>query len=285
METTIVTSLIAAGTSIFTIVILKPLVDKHLLKFQLKQNHIAEQSKKVKEHIAHHKGKILKAADILNQRLKNFAKNHNETWLIIENGDYKKSNHYMDTFVYRFLSFFAEIKLLEKDLIYIDTTISQKNDLRMLKYFRLLHEVMCDVDLFEGFNYNKSYATDHFFTTPFYNFSNSIIQDGKVIELDDFIQKKEEILPKITQIYKFFDSINPNEDRLRCERLKAFHLILIAFLNEYGYDYQKTNNNKYVALKNSYGEYKLLNNLEELVEKFKLNKFYGHIEKVIRKVK
>lgn len=284
MEKEITTALIAAGTSLGTVIIFKPFVDKHLLKFQLKQNYIAEQSKKVKEHIALHKGRLLYSAELLNNRLKNYAKNHNESWLIC-NGIYTDANHYMDTTVYRFLSFFAHIKLIEKNLIYLDTTISQKVDIRMLKYFRLFHEVMCDVDLFDGFTYNKTYQTDHFFTTPFYNLSNNLIVDNKVIDLDEYISKKSLILDKISIVYKFFDSINPTEMRLRCERLKAFHLILMAFLNEYGYDYQKTNKKQQLLLKANLGSYKLISNLQCLIRKFKLNRICGSLERVIKRVK
>lgn len=280
MEKEVMTALISAATSVGTVLLFKPLVDKQLLKFQLKQNYKAEQSKKVKEHIAIHKGQLLACAELLNNRLKNFAKNYTEPWLIT-NGSFANVNHYTDTTVYRFLAFFAEIKLIEKDLIYLDATISQKVDLRMIKYFRLFHEVMCDVDLFEGFTYDKTFQTDHFFTSPFYNLSNSLIIDNKVIDLDKFILDKPTFLNKIDIVYKYFDSINPNENRLRCERLKAFHLILIAFLNEYGYDYQKTSKEKQQFLKQKLGDYKLLENLKHLVAKFKLNKFCGPLEKVI----
>jgi hypothetical protein len=286
MEKEIFTALISAGTSIGTVILFKPVVDKHLLKFQLKQNYISEQSKKVKEHIAKYKGQLLSSAELLNSRLKNYAKNHNELWLIC-NGDYINARHmhYVDTTTYRFLAFFANIKIIEKDLIYLDTTISQKVDLRMIKYFRLFHEVMCDVDLFKNFQYDKTYQTDHFFTSPFYNLANNLIENNKVIELDEFLSRKTILLPKIELVYKYFDSISPSENRLRCERLKAFHLILISFLNEYGYDFQRTTAKRQAELKVSLGDYKLLDNLEHLVEKFKINNFWGHIEKVISRAR
>lgn len=280
----LIVALISAITSILTVLIFKPFADRKLLKFQLKQNYISEQSKKVKEHIATFKGKLLTSAELLNTRLKNFAKNHNEPWLN-SNNNYTVQNHYMDTTVYRFLSFFANIQLIEKNLNYLDTTISQNNDLRMLKFFRIFHECMCDVDLFHGFEYNKNLPTDHFFTTPFYNLSNNLIHKNKVIDLDKYIETKLEILPKIISVYKFFDGINPNEDRLRCERLKCFHLLLISFLNEYGYDYQRTDKKQQKRIKNNLGEYRLLDNLEFLVKKFKLKKICGQIQKVIANVR
>ena len=274
METNLITAIIAAGTSIITTTIFKPFWDKHLIKFQLKQNYIANQSKKAKEHIALHKSPLLKSAELLNQRLKNFAKNHNKGWLNIA-GNYSSNSHYIDTTVYRFLSFFAQIKIIEKDLIYIDTTIAQKNDIRMLKYFRVFNEVMCDVDLFEGLQYDMNYQTDHFFTSPFLNLTNLMIESNRVIELEDFLKLKISSLEKIEIVYQFFDSLSPTENRLRCERLKALHILLIAFLNEYGYDYQKTPKEKFNSLKSQLGEYKLLKNLETLISKFKLNRLFN----------
>lgn len=281
MNEEIISALIAAGTSIATVLIFKPLIDKHLLKFSLRQNYIFEQSKKVQNHIALHKSQLLKSAELLNNRMKNYAKNYNEGWLNV-NGNYKIRNHYIDTTVYRFLTFFAQIHLIENGLIYIDTTISQKRDIRMLKYFRIFHDVMCDVELFKGYNYDQDVAIDHFFTTPFYDLSKNLIVDGRVIDLDTFWERKDEMLEKIGDVYAFFDSMHPKEKRLRCERIKIFHLILIAFLNEYGYDYQRTSSDTLKLLKEELGAYKLLNNFKPMIRKYRLNRMFGEIEKIIK---
>lgn len=284
MDSTILSALISAVTSIGTVLIFKPLIEKHLLKFNLKHSYIFEQSKKVQNHIAKHKIQLLRSAELLNNRMKNFAKNYHKGWLDV-NGMYQEDNHYIDTTVYRFLAFYAQIQLIENDLIYIDSTISQKKDIRMLKYFRLFYDVMCDVEMFNGFEYDINIAKDHFFTTPFYNFSNNLIENGKVINLDTYLEKKNELLSKIKDVYIFFDSMSPKEKRLRCERLKIFHIILIAFLNEYGYDYQKTSSKTLKLLKKELGNYKLINNLKPLIKKYKLKKFFrGQIETIISKL-
>lgn len=284
MDSKILSALISAGTSIGTVLIFKPLIEKHLLKFNLKYNYIFEQSKKVQDHIAKHKVQLLRSAELLNNRMKNFAKNYHKGWLDV-NGKYQEDNHYIDTTVYRFLAFYAQIQLIENDLIYIDSTISQKKDIRMLKYFRLFYDVMCDVEIFNGFEYDINIAKDHFFTTPFYYFSNNLIENGKVINLDTFLANKNELLSKIQDVYIFFDSMTPNENRLRCERLKIFHIILIAFLNEYGYDYQKTSSKTLKLLKKELGDYILIKNLKPLIKKYKLKKvFRGQIETIISKL-
>lgn len=86
-------------------------------------------------------------------------------------------------------------------------------------------------------------------------------------------------------VYQFFDGIVPTETRLRCERLKTFHILLIAFLNEFGYDYQKTSRKKQKLLKNQFGDYKLLDNMYFLVRKFKLNRPFGFIESAISRAR
>ncbi len=247
METAIVTASIAAGTSLATILVIKPWVDRKIHIFQLRQNFKAEQIKKIKNVFAEHKNKLLKAGEKLNNRLKNFAKNHQENWHSVS-GNYTVDTHYLDTTVYHFLSFFANIQLIEKQLIHLDTTISDKSDLRTIKFFRLFHDVMCDVDLFEKFQL----ATDHFFSTPFENFSNNLIENNEVINLDKFMDNKPLILDKIKPIYAFIDGMSPSENRLRLERLKIFHLSLIAFMNEFGYDYQKNTTEKNFRVKDAH---------------------------------
>ena len=284
MDTAILTGIISAGTSVITVIAIKPFVDRKLLVYQLKQNFRSEQTKKIKDVFAVYKNGLLKSAELLNARLKNYAKNHAEGWLNV-NGNYTNPTHYLDTTVYRFIAFFAYVHLIEKKLIYLDTTISDSSDLRTIKYFRLFHEIMCDVELFDGFTYDKTYATDHFFTTPFENISNSLIQSDSVINLENFDSSRQTILPKIEKVFKYFDGMSPTESRLRYERIKIFHLALIAFLNEFGYDYQRTSHKKIQELKIILGNYKLLSNFEKLVKKYKLNKFLGNIERVIKKAK
>jgi hypothetical protein len=284
MDKTIIVALIASGTSIATLVIFKPIIDRYFLKFQLRQTYKAEQAKKVKDHIAIHKGILLQCVENLHGRLKNYAKNHSEPWLKA-NGNYIPERYYLDSTVYRFLVFFAQIKIIEKDLIYIDTVIAQKKDLRMLKYFKLFHIIMCDVDLFENHVYDANEETDHFFSNSFYSLSNSVIDNKQIIDFEEFIMKKPIIISKIEKIYKYFDSINPNESRLRCERLKILHLALIVFLNEYGYDYHKTDTKKLKFLKQKLGTYTLIDNFRKMIKKVKLNKTYSDpFEKVIEAV-
>src|SRR4030095_3007406 len=233
MEPALLTGIISAGASIITVIAIKPFVDRKLLVYQLKQTFRSEQTKKIKDVFAVYKNGLLKSAELLNARLKNYAKNHAEGWLNA-NGNYTNPSHYLDTTVYRFISFFAYIQLIERKLIYLDTTISDGSDLRTIKYFRLFHEIMCDVELFDGFTYDKKYAVDHFFTTPFENIGNSLIDDNSVINLEKFDSSRQTILPKIDKVYKYFDGLSPTENRLRCERIKIFHLALISFLNEFG---------------------------------------------------
>ena len=66
---------------------------------------------------------------------------------------------------------------------------------------------------------------------------------------------------------------------------KIFHLALISFLNEFGYDYQRTPIKKIQELKTALGDYRLLSNFEKLIKKYKLNKIFGNIERVIKKAK
>lgn len=285
METALKIALISAGTSIATVLLLKPFVDSQLLRFQIKLNHKAEQSKKIKDVISKYKNGLLKSGEKLNNRFKNFAKNHGKDWHKV-NGAYQNESHYIDTTVYWFLAFSAHIQLIEKKLIHIDTTISRKSDLRLVKYFRMFHDVMCDVDLFEGVPYDSDFAIDHFFSTPFANMSNVMIDDDDVINLDDFISRKNQIQTNIEPLYRFIDGVNTTEARYRFDRLKIFHLCLVSFMNEFGYDYQKTKKEKFDELKQLWGQYRFIDNLEKhFIRRYKLNKCFGTLERNINRIR
>ncbi|WP_157698439.1 hypothetical protein [Sphingobacterium sp. G1-14] len=272
MDDKILIALISAGTSIATTILFKPFVEKGLLLHKIKHEHRASQAKLVKEHIAKHKSVLLSSAESLRNRLVNLFQNNLEGWHNV-NGNYLNHSHYIDSTVYRFISFFHSLKMIENNLIYLDPTNSTKSDLRILKYIRLAKDVMCDTALFDGSDYDKSYASDHFFSTPF-DETIALFTENSSISYEEFISKKQDKPEKFKSIFQFFDNINLVEDRLRMERIKILHLLLIGLLNEYGYDFHKTKGNKIKELKNNIGGFKLLKTYIKLRERYKLNKRY-----------
>ncbi|MDM1296536.1 hypothetical protein HX021_19800 [Sphingobacterium sp. N143] len=195
MDEKILIALISAGTSIATTIVFKPFVEKGLLLHKIKHEHRSSQAKLVKEHIAKHKSILLSSAESLRNRLLNLFQNYQEGWHNV-NGEYEDNSHYIDTTVYRFISFFHALKMIENNLIYLDPTNSTKSDLRILKYIRLTKDIMCDIALFEGFNYDKNYAKDHFFSTPF-DETIALFSKNCSISYQKFRDKKTNNLDKL----------------------------------------------------------------------------------------
>ncbi len=268
MDPKLLTAVIAAATSSVTTVFIKPFIDRNYLIFKLKHEHRATQAKLVKEHIAKHKGNILKASESLKNRLNNLAKNHNMGWL-----GYNKSindhSHYLHTTVFRFVRFYHSLSLLEHNLVFLDATNSTKTDKRILKHFRIAKDIMCDTDLFKGLNYDVEYETDHLFSTPFEHIIDLFPREN-LITYEQYIQIVNEQPSKFETLYNFFTGMCIKEDRLRVERIKILHLFLTGFMNEYGYDFHWTSKKKLIELKELWGHFKLLNNYIIIRKKYKL---------------
>lgn len=268
MDPKLLTAVIAAGTSLVTTAFIKPLIDRNYLIFKLKREHKATQAKLVKEHIAKHKGNILKAAESLKNRLNNLAKNHRKGWLIYDK-NINDHSHYLHTTVFRFVRFYHSLSLLEHNLVFLDVTNSTNADKRILKHFRIAKDIMCDTDLFEGHTYNVEIETDHFFSTPFEHVLDLFPRED-LITYAQYINIFKEQPLKFETLYNFFTGMQILEDRLRVERIKILHLFLTGFLNEYGYDFHWTSKNKLIELKELWGHFKLLNNYIIMRKKYKL---------------
>lgn len=154
----------------------------------------------------------------------------------------------------------------------------------MIKYFRLFSECFCDLILFDNHNYESSVATDHFFRNQFENLSNNLIYNNDVITFDEYIKYLTNHITDVKAIYQFLDGINPVENRLRWNRLQIFHIVIMSFLNSYGYDFQYTNSKKMKIITKNIGGFKLIGNFENLIirDGFARNKELKKIIKVIR---
>lgn len=275
LDPNITTAIIAAITSIFTIFIIKPFTDKRFHLFKLREEFKSEQRKKIKNVLAYHKSQLLKSCEVLNHRFWNFSSNYPKKWHCV-NGDYQSESYYIHSFVFRILSVFARIKIIEDELIYFDTTISTKEDLILLKYFRLFQEVFCDLILFRGENYDDKYAKDHFFRNHFEKMNDFLIKSDEknqktIIDYSEFESKiaKSSNTPVIN-LFQFIDGISPSESRLRWHRLQLLHLSIMAFLNDFGYDFQYTEKDKLIQLKENLGDYKLIENYQLLIKRDKI---------------
>jgi hypothetical protein len=149
----VVAALISAIVSIIVVLLsflLKTWFERYFLLFRLEAEHRYEQKKKIKDVIAKNKTPLLDAGESLNHRLWNFAVNYKEGWHKISGELDPDQHYYLASFTYRVLAFFAWVRRVENQMVYLDATIASRDDLNFLKFLRLLDQVMCDTALFKG---------------------------------------------------------------------------------------------------------------------------------------
>ena len=70
-----------------------------------------------------------------------------------------------------------------------------------------------------------------------------MIEEDSVISFTEFKKSTRENIEKYRLLCLFVDGINPKEKRRRWDRLYCLQLLLIPFLNSYGYDFQSEDEN------------------------------------------
>jgi len=249
---------------------LKAKIESNSHIHKLDKTHEHEQRKKIKEVISKNKVSIIDAAETLNHRLWNFNDNHSEKWHIKNNKDID-NQYYLYSFAYRLLVFFSWCNTLEKEMIYLDSTIANEMDLDFVKFIKLFPQIMCDAVLFSGLQYDYSHDTDHFYKNNFQSSVNQIRIDGEVISFEEFKSKIERDDIDVSNVINFLSGITPNEDRLRWYRLQAMHCVLLMYINTFGYDFQYTEISKIKALLAKSKKNLTFNNLNKMIINFKLH--------------
>ena len=157
-------------------------------------------------------------------------------------------------------------------MIYLDTTLSSKEDVYFIKYLKIFPQIMSDLFLFKGFKYDHNKSQDHFFRNDFEDIISSLIQGDNVVNYSDYFECLINSEKQYERLCTFIDGLSPDENRLRYDRLQLLHLTIISFLNKYGYDFQYTDSDKINGLLNSPRSSKLLRNYENLIIRGKLDK-------------
>lgn len=265
-------ALIATTATIATLLlqtITKSIWERNFHKFKLESDYKYDQRKKVREAISKYKVPLLNSAESLNHRLWNFSKNAPEAWHIQKDGENISDKYYLLSFCYRFLLFFSLCRKIDLELVYLDSTVSTKKDLDFLKYLKLFPQIFSDTEIFKGTGYNQSADTDHFFSDEFREFVREMISDDKMLSYSEFKKKVEE--KEFTFLITYFSGISVNHSCLRWKALNSFHFILMAFLNDYGYDFQKTSREKISGLAKSLHPNTLIKNANTFIERACLN--------------
>lgn len=247
MDIKIQVAIIAASTSVVTTVLsllVKSFMERRFHVFKLQAEHRYEQRKEIKRILSRNKIRFLNACESLNNRLWNFTSNYRHDWHCVNGNFNVPKQYYFNSFVYRLVCVFGWIQRIENEMVYLDTTIASREDMAFLRYLRLLPQVMCDISLFQGFDYDENHDTDHFFRNDFDKMVEGIMTEDGVYTFSQFEDTIETHVQNMRGICCFLDGISPNEERLRWDRLYLLHISLVALMNAFGYDFQCTDKAK-----------------------------------------
>lgn len=176
------------------------------------------------------------------------------------------------------------VRNFEKEALYIDSRIADKKDREFVKYLKAFRWSLTDVTLFDGLEYDKSCARDHFFSDQLRLICDICSCSEGTISLETFFRnlkraKYKELLP----LLKYFDGLKKNEKRLRWDRLVIFHLLQMAFINSFGYNDQKQGNERFQLALQQIQNNQIKINFEKLLPRLKLEKAMGikHLKKAM----
>jgi hypothetical protein len=264
----LVAAVVSAAVSILIILVRSLVLDRWYHLFKLEQEYRYEQRKKIKDILARNKVQLLNQCEDLSHRMWNLRHNYQKEWHHVSGVFHDPGNRYFFSSIYRVVAVLAWIRKTEKEMCYLDTTEASPADLDFVAFLRLLPTILTDVQLFKGVAYNESVAKDHFFKNDLHSMADEFLDNGEVIQFSEFSRSPEHTIGNLEQVCRFVDGISPGEKRLRWDRMQAFHLTLIAFLNMYGYSYQRTSDRKTKSFVTAFDQRKILENFYTIVGEF-----------------
>ena len=251
------------------------LFEKRALRDKLTLEHEFEERKKLQQLIGRYHGRLLESATRLSHRFENILENEEKGWLSVD-GDYTEptKNYYYSSTVYRVAKVLTLATLLDSEAIYIDNRFAKQGELSFLKFTKAFLWVMTDVKLFDGLPYDTYFQLDHFFRDKLAVVCNSFVDEARVVSIEDFHQKlaDKKNLESIHSLLSFIDGISPSENRLRWDRLLSFHLLLMEFNWNFGYDMQKPVQTDFELTSRAFRNRQVLKNLLSSIPMLGLSK-------------
>ncbi|WP_117212870.1 hypothetical protein [Allorhizocola rhizosphaerae] len=234
-----VSAIVALAVSVMA-TFLSPMVkyrfDQRLESRKLELTYRAEQSKALRDRIAHHKGSVLSAVEELNDRIRNYHdKAEAPTWLGNSTGYYER------TFAFRIISVWYVAERFTREAIYIDSAVALPGDSEFVRAMRLNLEVWSSGSLFDGLPYSGASEEDHFFrnriTSIVEEFSDDML--SRSLTWTQFQQTLDDGNSRFAPVFGYLDKLERDPAQLKYQRLVAVHLVGAATLNSFGYDYQR----------------------------------------------
>lgn len=286
LDISLQTTIISGLTSIIVLFltwIYSTLNERYNLNYKLKKEYEFEQKKKLKEEIAKNKIRLLNSIEEMSYRIYNLNLNLHRCWQNVSSSDwFSREQYFLNSSIYRQLEFFHWVIKTEKDTISVDSTLADKNDILYLTYIKTFKNIFSDVDLLSELNYNAGDDTNHFFKNDLETYGNWIGTRGGVIDFDTFKTKLRYNYTEYQKVIEYWTNIQNDDNDKNLNALRSFHLIGISFLNKYGHEYQKTDNEKLKVLTENYKQkLKVKVGFKNFLVKNKLDKEMKEILKAI----
>jgi hypothetical protein len=267
--TAIISAIVSASVSY--------LFKRREIRFNLSAEYEYEQRKKLRNLMGSYHGRVLQAANRLNQRFWNLYTYVEKGWLNV-NGDYSNAGYYFNTTAHRFLRVCTLARRFEAEALYIDARIAEKNDFAFLNYLSAFIWCATTASLFEEFEYDVEKPTDHFFGDRLRAACDSCWVNDRFISLEIFEERLKEDR-SLDSVLAIFDDIRPDEARFRWDKMVAFHLLLMAFVNRFGYRSQHSTRQEFLEVAEQAKRPSVLKSLVRSLDKLGIGKDpeAGHI--------
>lgn len=281
LVSTLVSALVAVLTALMTLLVapvLKYRFDLRLATQKTNLHYRVEQQRALRDSLLHYQGMFVEVAATLSARLWNFYAVENRDWLALH-GNYRvvasDRGYFVRSFAYRILAVAAVARLVERDSIFIDRAVVRRTDFELLVALRLALRIWTDVDLFRDLPYDPKYARDHFFIDDLRAMADSFRSNrhGEVLlSFDAFQGAIAAADHRYVEVLRYLDGLGRGEHRYRFDRLVCSHLLLLAVLNGYGYDYQRTSLRALEDVARKCEHEQVLANLSDLIRQVKLDR-------------
>jgi hypothetical protein len=282
VQTTIVSAIVAVVTALLTLLVAPVLKYRFDLRLATQKTYLqyrVEQQRVLRDSILRYKGMFLEVAAALSARLWNFYTVENRGWLALD-GNYRPvesdRGYFVRSFAYRILAVVAVARLVERESIFVDLSVARKADFELVVALRLVLRSWSDIDLFKDvLSYDPRYATDHFFIDDLRAMADSFRSNrqGEVLlSFDAFQEVIKAADHRYVSIFRYLDGLSRGESRYRFDRLVCAHLVLLAVLNGYGYDYQRTSLSELEHVARHCEHERVLTNLAALIRDHMLDR-------------
>jgi hypothetical protein len=270
----LVATVTAFATSLVTVVIkerARLAVEIRLHRNKADANYEYEQRKKLRDTIGAYRGQLVEAATDFNYRLANLDISIGKGWLKQDGptGD----TYYFQTTVYRFLILASVSNRFEREALVIDSQIADKDDLAFLLYVKAFRWGLTDAALFKGVaDYRESDPTSHLLTDRLRQMCAVVYVDDRELSFGEFEHRLlQQTAPTgVEAALSFFDGLERGDQRW--DRLWVFRLLLLAFINTFGYEMQHSTQEHLDEVASNVDRDRVLENFRSWIDKLGLGK-------------